>query len=168
MCIRDRLTVIPRAFRIAASGRPGPVLVDIPKDVQNQLVDVDEWPAPGCADVVPPPDGELIGRAAAMINAAAKPVLYLGGGVVHSGAAEAAVAPVSYTHLDVYKRQPQSGRQSRTGAVSRSGLPGMLRRLSVCHTVIDGAIAESARQRRRGVARRLRHWTVPVLSLIHI
>ena len=88
----DLLTVIPRAFRIAASGRPGPVLVDIPKDVQNQLVDVDEWPAPGCADVVPPPDGELIGRAAAMINAAAKPVLYLGGGVVHSGAAEAAVA----------------------------------------------------------------------------
>ena len=88
----DLLTVIPRAFRIAASGRPGPVLVDIPKDVQNQLVGVDEWPAPGCADVVPPPDGELIGRAAAMINAAAKPVLYLGGGVVHSGAAEAAVA----------------------------------------------------------------------------
>ena len=88
----DLLTVIPRAFRIAASGRPGPVLVDIPKDVQNQLVDVDEWPAPGCADVVPPPDGELIERAAAMINAAAKPVLYLGGGVVHSGAAEAAVA----------------------------------------------------------------------------
>jgi len=88
----DLLTVIPRAFRIAASGRPGPVLVDIPKDVQNQLVDVDEWPAPGCADVVPPPDVELIGRAAAMINAAAKPVLYLGGGVVHSGAAEAAVA----------------------------------------------------------------------------
>ncbi len=88
----DLLTVIPRAFRIAASGRPGPVLVDIPKDVQNQLVDVDEWPAPGCADVVPPPDGELIGRAAAMINAAAKPILYLGGGVVHSGAAEAAVA----------------------------------------------------------------------------
>ncbi len=88
----DLLTVIPRAFRIAASGRPGPVLVDIPKDVQNQLVDVHEWPAPGCADVVPPPDGELIGRAAAMINAAAKPVLYLGGGVVHSGAAEAAVA----------------------------------------------------------------------------
>lgn len=88
----DLLTVIPRAFRIAASGRPGPVLVDIPKDVQNQLLEVDAWPAPGCADVVPPPDGELIERAAAMINAAGKPILYLGGGVVHSGAADAAVA----------------------------------------------------------------------------
>lgn len=38
----ELLSIIPRAFCIAASGRPGPVLVDIPKDVQNQLVEVDE------------------------------------------------------------------------------------------------------------------------------
>ena len=88
----DLLSVIPRAFRIAASGRPGPVLVDIPKDVQNQLVEVAEWPEPGCADALPAPDDELIARAAAMINQAAKPILYLGGGVVHSGASEPAVA----------------------------------------------------------------------------
>ena len=88
----ELLSVIPRAFRIAASGRPGPVLVDIPKDVQNQLVEVGEWPEPGCADPVPAPVAELIERAAAMINDAARPILYLGGGVVHSGASEAAVA----------------------------------------------------------------------------
>ena len=87
----DLLKIIPRAFRIAASGRPGPVLVDIPKDVQNQLVEVDEWPEPGCADSVPPPAEQLIARAAAMINEATRPILYLGGGVVHSGASEAAV-----------------------------------------------------------------------------
>jgi acetolactate synthase-1/2/3 large subunit len=46
----DLLSVIPRAFRIAASGRPGPVLVDIPKDVQNQLVEVAELARAGCAD----------------------------------------------------------------------------------------------------------------------
>ena len=85
------LDIVPRAFRIAASGRPGPVLVDIPKDVQNQLVEVDEWPEPGCAELIPPPDVELVERAAAMINQAVKPILYLGGGVVHSGASKVAV-----------------------------------------------------------------------------
>jgi acetolactate synthase-1/2/3 large subunit len=88
----ELLGIIPRAFRIAASGRPGPVLVDIPKDVQNQLVEVAEWPEPGCADCVPAPAAALIERAAVMINEAARPILYLGGGVVHSGASEAAVA----------------------------------------------------------------------------
>ncbi|MBL8401245.1 MAG: acetolactate synthase large subunit [Candidatus Accumulibacter sp.] len=88
----ELLSIIPRAFCIAASGRPGPVLVDIPKDVQNQLVEVDEWPEPGRADRVPAPAAELIEAAAAMINAAARPILYLGGGVVHSGASGAAVA----------------------------------------------------------------------------
>ena len=87
----DLLSVIPRAFRIAASGRPGPVLVDIPKDVQNQLIEVDEWPEPGCADAVPAPAASLTARAAAMINEAARPILYLGGGVVHSGAAPLAL-----------------------------------------------------------------------------
>ncbi|MCM8595319.1 acetolactate synthase large subunit [Accumulibacter sp.] len=85
------LEIIPRAFRIAASGRPGPVLVDIPKDVQNQRVEVDEWPAPGRAVEPPPADPTLVEQAAAMINEAARPILYLGGGVVHSGAAPAAV-----------------------------------------------------------------------------
>ena len=88
----ELLEVIPRAFRLAASGRPGPVLVDIPKDVQNQAVEISEWPAPGVADAMPAPAAELIARAAAMINEAERPILYLGGGVVHSGASELAVA----------------------------------------------------------------------------
>ena len=88
----ELLDVIPRAFRLAASGRPGPVLVDIPKDVQNQRIEVSEWPAPGVADPVPAAEPELIARAAAMINEAQRPVFYLGGGVVHSGASAQAVA----------------------------------------------------------------------------
>ena len=43
------LEVIPRAFSIALSGRPGPVLVDIPKDVLNETIEVTHWPEPGCA-----------------------------------------------------------------------------------------------------------------------
>ena len=71
----ELLEVIPRAFRLAASGRAGPVLVDIPKDVQNQSIEVSDWPAPGVADLVPPPGAELIAEAAAMINAAERPML---------------------------------------------------------------------------------------------
>ena len=87
----ELLEVIPQAFRLAASGRPGPVLVDIPKDVQNQRIEVREWPAPGVADTFPQPDVDLIGEAAMMINEATRPMLYLGGGIVHSDASPLAV-----------------------------------------------------------------------------
>ena len=89
--VAELLTVIPRAFEIAASGRPGPVVVDIPKDVQNAKLEVSEWPEPGRARPVPPADPERIAAAAALINAAKRPVLYLGGGVVHSAASALAV-----------------------------------------------------------------------------
>jgi len=87
----ELLEVIPRAFAIAASGRPGPVLVDIPKDVQTQAIDITSWPEPGQATRTPPPTATQIATAAAMIDAAQRPILYLGGGVVHAGAAKAAV-----------------------------------------------------------------------------
>ncbi|MFN4325108.1 MAG: acetolactate synthase large subunit [Azonexus sp.] len=87
----ELLTVIPRAFAIAASGRPGPVLVDIPKDVQLQAVEIAEWPAPGERQPVPEADGWALSEAAGMINAARRPILYLGGGVVHGEAAAEAV-----------------------------------------------------------------------------
>ena len=83
---RELLEVIPKAFQLAMSGRPGPVLVDIPKDVQNERIEVAEWPTPGARLPAPLADAADIERAAAMINAAARPILYLGGGVVHSGA----------------------------------------------------------------------------------
>lgn len=88
----ELLEVIPNAFRLAASGRPGPVLIDIPKDVQNEAIEVGAWPQPGNADEKLAPEAALISRAAALINQAERPILYLGGGVVHSGAAEAVVA----------------------------------------------------------------------------
>jgi acetolactate synthase-1/2/3 large subunit len=56
-----------------------------------QRIEISAWPAPGVADCAPAPDAELIATAAAMINAAERPVLYLGGGVVHSGASALAV-----------------------------------------------------------------------------
>ncbi|MBL8465565.1 MAG: acetolactate synthase large subunit [Thauera sp.] len=88
---QELLEVVPEAFRIAMSGRPGPVLIDVPKDVQNQLVTVAEFPAPAVADPAPQLDLEAVELAAKMINEAERPVLYLGGGVVASGAAPLAV-----------------------------------------------------------------------------
>ncbi len=82
----ELLAVIPAAFRIASSGRPGPVLIDVPKDVQNQVVEFAAWPEPACPEPFPdfaPAAGE---RAAEMINSARRPILYLGGGVIHSEA----------------------------------------------------------------------------------
>src|SRR5574343_546022 len=49
----ELLSVIPRAFEIALSGRPGPVLIDIPKDVQTQTIDISEWPEPGTPQPAP-------------------------------------------------------------------------------------------------------------------
>lgn len=95
----ELLDVIPRAFEIAASGRPGPVLVDIPKDVQLQAIEISEWPAPATRQMPPPADRMAIAEAASLINAAQRPILYLGGGVVHAGAAEAAVALAEKANL---------------------------------------------------------------------
>jgi acetolactate synthase-1/2/3 large subunit len=86
----ELLRVIPEAFRIAASGRPGPVLIDVPKDVQNQAVDVQAWPEPGRPDPAPAFAWADIAAAAQLINAAARPILYLGGGVISAGAAHLA------------------------------------------------------------------------------
>ena len=87
----ELLEVIPEAFRIAMSGRPGPVLVDVPKDVQNQSVAFEAFPAPASPQPGPALDLVAIEEAARMINDAERPVLYLGGGVIHSGASHQAV-----------------------------------------------------------------------------
>ena len=87
----ELLEVIPRAFEIALSGRPGPVLVDIPKDVQARAIEVLDWPTPGSKVMAPNADLHAISEAAAMINAAERPLLYLGGGIVHGEASKTAI-----------------------------------------------------------------------------
>jgi acetolactate synthase-1/2/3 large subunit len=88
--VEELLEVIPEAFRIAASGRPGPVLIDIPKDVQLAEVVYTSWPEPGVAEKPQSAPMEAIERAAAAIEAAERPILYLGGGVIHANATETA------------------------------------------------------------------------------
>ncbi|MGW4339235.1 acetolactate synthase large subunit [Rhodococcus koreensis] len=80
---------IAEAFHIASSGRPGAVLVDIPKDVL-QATTTFSWPPerqlPGYRPVTKP-HSKQVRAAAALINSAAAPVLYVGGGVVKADAA---------------------------------------------------------------------------------
>lgn len=82
--IHELPQVIADAFRIAQSGRPGPVWIDIPKDVQTAEIDISELPEPGGRAATPEFSAHSVSEAAAMINAAERPVLYLGGGVINA------------------------------------------------------------------------------------
>ena len=80
--VRDPADVpaaVEEAFHIAASGRPGPVLIDLPKDVQvGQTTEDFGFPYPNHVQSI---DHDAIVRAAEMIRAAERPLIYIGGGV---------------------------------------------------------------------------------------
>ena len=77
--------VIRDAFRIAKEGRPGPVLVDIPKDVTAKMADY-EYKAPVVPEVNKNIDSDEIASAIDMIKKAEKPFVFVGGGSIISGA----------------------------------------------------------------------------------
>lgn len=76
---------IRKAFQIANSGRPGPVLVDIPKDVQQAVCEYEPQEAV-VVDETYEVDDKGLRRMAEIINKAERPVIYYGGGIVSSGA----------------------------------------------------------------------------------
>ena len=88
--VADLAVILKKAFYIARSGRPGPVLVDIPKDVQIAQT---EFKYPETIDMrsyKPTVGGHprQVERAVAMLLTAKKPVLYVGGGVILANASE--------------------------------------------------------------------------------
>ncbi len=85
--IEDLEPCLREAFRIANSGRKGPVLVDITKDVTSDTIEYSSK-APYVLSRHPQPDGQMVKEIAEMINQAKKPVIYFGGGVMASDAAE--------------------------------------------------------------------------------
>ncbi|WP_066637978.1 biosynthetic-type acetolactate synthase large subunit [Desulfolucanica intricata] len=104
--VSELAVTIKEAFYIATTGRPGPVLVDIPKDVTTAAI---EYQKPGSVnlpgyDPVTEPPLEQLTLVAEAINESARPIIYAGGGVVTSGAhnelrqlAELLLAPVTNT-----------------------------------------------------------------------
>ncbi len=84
--IADLADTIRDAFRLAKSGRPGPVLIDVPKDVQVAQWEFTPQPEPVPADLTAPAKEIRIQQAAACINSAQRPFLYFGGGLITSDA----------------------------------------------------------------------------------
>ena len=94
----ELFTAIPEAFEIAMNGRPGPVLIDIPRNIQLTEFEFDSWPEikKPLADekairfhTKPDAVKVLVERAAQMLCEAKKPCLYLGGGCNTQAAAKA-------------------------------------------------------------------------------
>jgi acetolactate synthase I/II/III large subunit len=91
---QDLPRVVAEAFHVATTGRPGPVLVDVPKDVSNAQMDwywpssIDELDLPGYH---PRTEGDptRVRRAAQLIVEARRPVIYAGGGILKARAADA-------------------------------------------------------------------------------
>src|SRR3982750_3585155 len=91
MTAQDIPRIVKEAFHIATTGRPGPVLIDVPKDCLTDTMDW-EWP-----DTLDPPGYKpntkghprMIREAAKLIVASRRPVIYAGGGILKARAAEA-------------------------------------------------------------------------------
>ncbi len=92
--------VIADAFRIAVSGRPGPVLVDLPKDMATTLVTTPRS-ARYEADAEPAMEPDQIAAANALIAQARQPILYVGGGVGIAGAESALRALAERSRIPV-------------------------------------------------------------------
>ncbi len=94
---------IAEAFHLASTGRPGPVLVDIPKDVLQEHTTF-SWPPemqlPGYRPTTRP-HGKQIREAAKLICAAAEPVLYVGGGVLKATASTELIELAELTGIPV-------------------------------------------------------------------
>jgi acetolactate synthase-1/2/3 large subunit len=84
----DLPQVMRDAFRIARSGRPGPVLVDIPRDVQEAQADLRLLPPDASEGRPPAPSRESLEKAAKLLRECRRPVIYAGGGVAMAGALE--------------------------------------------------------------------------------
>jgi acetolactate synthase-1/2/3 large subunit len=102
--VNELADVIHEAFYIARSGRPGPVLVDLPKDVQQAETDFappeGEVRLPGYRPVKPV-GSEIVRQAAALINDTHRPVILAGHGVLMSGAMEVLQAFAEKTETPV-------------------------------------------------------------------
>ncbi len=127
MEVEDIAPAIKEAFHIARTGRPGPVLVDIPKDVLQDLRAEFIWPElPNLPGYNPPGDAdpEQVTRAAELINQAERPLILAGHGVLISHTydrlielAEKAQIPVITTLLGISSMP--------TGHSLNLGMPGM-------------------------------------------
>ena len=85
--IHDLKYILEKAFFIAETGRPGPVVVDIPVDIQKELVDIEELSNFSAEDIpgyqpAPQLDSKTTKQAWQLIQKTKKPLIYAGGGLI--------------------------------------------------------------------------------------
>jgi acetolactate synthase-1/2/3 large subunit len=114
---------IREAFRLASSGRPGPVLVDVPRDVLQAEI---AWEEGSVTAPLPPRRADPVGlrRAAFAISNAKRPILYVGGGVISSGASAELRRLAKKTRIPVTTTLMGKGAYPETDALS-VGMLGM-------------------------------------------
>ncbi|NLK36577.1 MAG: biosynthetic-type acetolactate synthase large subunit [Epulopiscium sp.] len=131
--IADLADTLREAFRIASSGRPGPVLVDIPK---NLTVDTYEFTKkePVVSTRHLPVDEEKVKELARLLNESKRPVLYFGGGVIASEASRELREFVSYCSLPACHTLMATGVLSSEDPLSL-GMVGMHGRVSSAQAI---------------------------------
>ena len=103
-CVRDTALlpqVFREAFRIAKEGRPGPVLIDLPLDVQRGLVSYDASLDQPLKIEAPAPNLAQVERAIGLLLAASNPIIISGGGVIISDACEDLIKLAEYLQIPV-------------------------------------------------------------------
>ena len=100
--VKDLSRTIKEAFHIATTGRPGPVLIDLPKDVTSNKTEF-AWPETDIRSYKPTYEGNkwMITNAAHQIAKAKKPVIIAGGGVIISGASKELRELAEYAEIPV-------------------------------------------------------------------
>ena len=163
----DLPRLMAEAFRIASSGRPGPVVIDVPRDVQTELVSFDAWPDPGRPDSQSMPHPAELAKAAALMAASERPVLYCGGGAARCGAgdavarlAEALDAPVVTTLMGLGLLPV--GHPRNAGMIGMHGRPASNHLLTDCDLLV--AIGARFDDRATGDAKRF----CPDAAVVHI
>jgi acetolactate synthase I/II/III large subunit len=103
---QDLPRIVAEAFYVATTGRPGPVLIDVPKDVSNSQMEwywptsIDEFDLPGYRPLSEG-DPEAVAAAADLVLGAHRPVIYAGGGILKARAPEALRALAERTGIPV-------------------------------------------------------------------
>lgn len=82
--IEELFSIIPEAFRLAKDGRPGPIVIDIPKNIQTQVIEIDSFPHINTKLTSKEISNYDVSKAVDLIQASKKPILYIGGGISNS------------------------------------------------------------------------------------
>jgi len=174
--LEDLPRVFKEAFYIATTGRPGPVIIDVPKDVQNQLMAPDYDPPmnlPGYRPFRQASEEQLKGILA-LLRQSKRPIVYAGGGIIASGAAphlrafaEKTGVPVALTvhgsgRFDGTRISPARIKKGTTAVPLRSEIAvtacgGSILTATLYPGPIDPSLPSAARRNRTGTNMGSRH-----------